>query len=274
MGNTIFELPEEAFKRVSDEIYQIEHIEGVSVLFAVEAGSRAWGFASPDSDFDVRFVYKRPVYDYLRLDKRKETIEWDAGDGYDMVGWDISKFLTLLRKSNPSAMEWLQCPRYVVNYPSRLHNIERLSSYYFSPKALASHYVGMAKENANEFLRISNGYVRDEPPMTKKYLYVVRALLSARYVCEWREMPYIELGMLVDEYSDRLRAAGVYDDVDDLIRRKRVGLSSDVHERLPKLDDWVMENLVAMDVKASRLERTPTPEWDNVNELFLNIVTS
>lgn len=267
-------MPDDISERVYDEIWKIEHDEGVKVLFAVESGSRAWGFASQDSDYDVRFVYKRPIYDYLRLDKRKDTIEWCQTDELDVVGWDVSKYLSLLRKSNPSALEWLECPRYVVGDPIRFRSIEALARDCLDARSLAFHYVGMARENANEFLRIADGKVRDEPPKTKKYVYVVRALLSARYVTDYGEMPPIELDELIGCYRRRLVGWGVIDPIESLVERKRGGLETDVHERIPELDQWVSLDLDLMRLRAEGTERGATPSWDDVNEMFISIVTT
>lgn len=267
-------MPEDISERISDEIWKIERDEGVTVLLAVESGSRAWGFASQDSDYDVRFVYKRPIYDYLRLDKRKDTIEWCQTDELDIVGWDVSKYLSLLHRSNPSALEWLECPRYLVGDSIKLRRVQTLAEGCLDARSLAFHYVGMARENANEFLRIANGEVRDEAPQTKKYVYVVRALLSARYVTDYGEMPPIRLDDLIDCYRDRLVGWNVMGPIERLIERKRDGLEADVHERIPELDDWAMLNLDLMRLRAAGMEAVAKPTWDDVNETFISIVTT
>lgn len=267
-------MPEDISERISDEIWKIEREEGVTVLLAVESGSRAWGFASQDSDYDVRFVYKRPIYDYLRLDKRKDTIEWCQTDELDIVGWDVSKYLSLLHRSNPSALEWLECPRYLVDDSIMLRRVQSLAEDCLDPRSLAFHYAGMARENANEFLRIANGEVRDEPPKTKKYVYVVRALLSARYVTDFGEMPPIRLDELLDTYRHELDNDGVLTHVESLMARKRDGLESDVHERIPELDDWAMRDLDLMRLRAEGMEAVAKPTWDDVNETFISIVTT
>lgn len=58
------------------KLKEIEARENIRVIHCVESGSRAWGFASPDSDYDVRFIYVRPIEYYLRLDKTWDVIEW------------------------------------------------------------------------------------------------------------------------------------------------------------------------------------------------------
>lgn len=97
-------------KVIIEKLKEIESRENVKILYCVESGSRAWDFASPDSDYDVRFVYVRPKDYYLRLDKTNDVIEWQLDDTLDINGWDISKFLQLLYKSNPTTFEWKSSP--------------------------------------------------------------------------------------------------------------------------------------------------------------------
>ena len=87
------------------KLHEIEKTENVRILLAVESGSRAWGFASPDSDYDVRFIYVRPKEDYLRLEKIRDVIELPLDDVLDINGWDLQKALRLLYKSNPTLFE-------------------------------------------------------------------------------------------------------------------------------------------------------------------------
>lgn len=95
---------------VPEKLKEIEKEYNVTVLWAVESGSRAWGFASPDSDFDVRFIYKRNASDYLKLNPDRDVIELPIDDTWDVSGWDLDKTLKLLQKSNPTLYEWLQSP--------------------------------------------------------------------------------------------------------------------------------------------------------------------
>ena len=91
---------------IKQKLNEIEKRENVRILHAVESGSRAWGFASPDSDYDVRFIYVREKEFYLRLDKTRDVIEWQLDDTLDINGWDLAKALTLLHRSNPTVFEW------------------------------------------------------------------------------------------------------------------------------------------------------------------------
>ena len=97
-------------KIIIDKLKEIEERENIKILHCIESGSRAWGFASPDSDYDVRFIYVRNKDFYLRLDKTRDVIEWQLDDTLDINGWDLQKALRLLYKSNPTVFEWNASP--------------------------------------------------------------------------------------------------------------------------------------------------------------------
>jgi len=140
---------------------------------APDSGSRAWGFESPDSDFDVRFVYVRPVEHYLRLEPARDVLEWRIDEVLDVDGWDADKALRLLRGSNPSLFEWLASP--IVYAEDRAFAVVReLAAECFSPVASAHHYLSMGR---NHLAALAGETVR-----LKKCLYTMRAILAARWV--------------------------------------------------------------------------------------------
>lgn len=97
-------------KVIIEKLQQIEKQENVRIIHAVESGSRAWGFESPDSDFDVRFIYVRPRDYYLKLEQTRDVLEFPINDLLDVNGWDLQKALRLLHRSNPSVFEWFKSP--------------------------------------------------------------------------------------------------------------------------------------------------------------------
>src|ERR1700678_3652779 len=97
-------------KQIEAVLDAVERTNGVEILLAVESGSRAWGFESPNSDYDVRFIYKGGIQRYVRVDPLRDVIELPIVDDLDVNGWDINKTLTLFRRSNPPLLEWLQSP--------------------------------------------------------------------------------------------------------------------------------------------------------------------
>ena len=138
---------------VDRKLDEIEEMEGVKILHAVESGSRAWGFASPDSDYDVRFVYVRPEQYYLRLDEKKDFINWELDETLDINGWDLSKTLQHFHKSNASLYEWGNSP-VVYRTSPEWGEIKAVSESFFF---LQSRHVPLLWNCQKEFYRISSG---------------------------------------------------------------------------------------------------------------------
>lgn len=139
-------------ERILEELRKIEETEDVKIIMAIESGSRAWGFASPDSDYDVRFIYVRKKEEYLKLEGVRDVIEWRLDETLDINGWDIKKALQLLHKSNPTVFEWCTSP---IVYMEREEFgwLKELLPDYFSEKKSLFHYWHMAETNYREYLK-------------------------------------------------------------------------------------------------------------------------
>ena len=153
------------------------------MLFACESGSRAWGFASTDSDFDVRFIYTRPIESYLQLRPPKDAFDLHTDKDYDLAGWDIRKTAELLRKSNPPLLEWLDSPIIYEADERITPKLIGLRNTYFDPKKTAFHYLSLGAG-------IWGKYISGDPnPKRKKYLYILRPLACIRYIELHRTQP-------------------------------------------------------------------------------------
>lgn len=154
----------------------IEAGEGVRYLLAIESGSRAWGFPSPDSDYDVRFVYVRPRDAYLTLTPGRDVIEQPIVDEIDLNGWDIRKALNLLLKSNATLGEWIDSPiRYRDDHPATAR-IAALADAIANPRALGHHYRNIAMTASDRWLN------DDGAVAVKKYFYALRPALVIRHM--------------------------------------------------------------------------------------------
>jgi predicted nucleotidyltransferase len=149
----------------------------VEILYAVESGSRAWGFESLDSDYDVRFIYKNEVNWYLTVLPRRDVIEIPIEDLMDYSGWDLRKSFFLMNKSNPVLFEWLKSPIVYKKNEKFYEIFAEIAKEYFSPVATIYHYLHMASRNYKE-------YLKRDLVKTKKYFYVLRPLLA----CKWVEL--------------------------------------------------------------------------------------
>ncbi|RYE75600.1 MAG: nucleotidyltransferase domain-containing protein, partial [Oxalobacteraceae bacterium] len=183
---------------VLEALEKIELEYDVRILFACESGSRGWGFSSPDSDYDARFVYMHRQPWYLTVNERtgpgqpqRDVIELPIDDELDVSGWDLRKALRLLSKSNPTLSEWLRSPIVYREEPAIAAGLVRLADEFYSPIAAWHHYFSMAKGNFR-------GYLKGERIRTKKYLYVLRPTLACQWIETRQGPPPMAFEMLLD----------------------------------------------------------------------------
>lgn len=197
-------------ERVLDELKRIEREHNVTVLYACESGSRAWGFASTDSDYDVRFVYvERPEW-FVQVDAPRDVIERPLDDELDVSGWELRKTLGLLRKSNPTLLEWLDSPLVYRSEAGATQRLRELAEAFYSPPAARNHYLSMAKKNFR-------GYLQGDEVRFKKYFYVLRPLLAVRWIDQGRGRPPMTFADLLTTVDDR----ALLDEVAELLVLKR-----------------------------------------------------
>lgn len=246
--------------RIIGELDRIEAEESVRILYACESGSRAWGFESADSDYDVRFIYLRPVEWYLTIQKKRDVIEVPIDDDLDIAGWDLPKALELFRKSNPPMLEWLQSPIVYREAGTAATRLRALMSEYYAPISCMYHYLHMAQGNHRQ-------YLQGDAVRVKKYFYVLRPVLA----CLWIEADY---GVVPTEFStlvDRLVPAGsLRAAIDDLIERKRAGHELDQGPRIPAISDFLDEQVARL---SSVNERPPsTRDPNRLDALFVALL--
>lgn len=250
-------IPPEILTGLRKRLAEIERADGVTVFYACESGSRAWDFASDDSDFDVRFLYIRPRDWYLCLQDQRDVIEAPIEGIYDVNGWDVRKALLLGAKSNPVLFEWLSSPIRYVEQPlaARFGEVVRAC---FDPAKAYHHYLSMARNQRRAYLRAST--VRH-----KKYFYVLRPLLACDFLLDQgRTIPM--------RFGDLMKAVAVprpvVDAIEVMLETKRAMKELDRGDRIPVLDQWIDEQI-------RRLERlTPdtgrVPNWARLNEFFIS----
>ena len=242
---------------IPEKIAEIEQKENVKILHCVESGSRAWGFSSPDSDFDVRFIYVRPKEFYLRLDKTRDVIEWQLDDVLDINGWDLQKALTLLYKSNPTLFEWNNSPIVYKTTPEWAE-ISSMISNYFQQKSGLYHYLSTAKSNYREYLH--GDYVR-----LKKYFYVLRPILACRWIIENQTPP----PMLFSELAKSCLDAELIPAVNELLNLKMKTPELGEGKKIQIINDYLDNSIEEIE---NLLKEYPSDEyksWNELNEIFL-----
>lgn len=222
-------------QHIAARLSAVEAAEGVRILFASESGSRAWGFASPDSDYDVRFVYAHPRDWYLSLHPGRDVIERPLDDRLiDLAGWDVRKALKLLLKSNPVLYEWMCSPIVYRDDGAFRPRCMSLFEGHASTKSLAHHYASIARTSWAAKIE------GREAVSVKKYFYVVRPLLALQWVAERQVPPPMSLPELLEA---SVVPAGVREAVMALVVRKRETLERGDGPRQPVIDDWIADRL-------------------------------
>lgn len=174
---------------------KIEKDKEIKILLACETGSRAWGFPSPDSDFDIRIIYVHQKDWYLSLSEKKDSIElMFENNDIDITGWDLRKSLRLLQKSNPPLLERIQSPILYKSDNAFLVEINNLATSQYSRIATIHHYLSMAKKFMEE-LREKKEY------KLKKFFYALRSAIACKWILEREEMPPIEFQKMLNGLS-------------------------------------------------------------------------
>lgn len=220
----------------------------VDVLFACESGSRAWGFPSPDSDYDVRFIYAHPLPWYVAVEEGRDVIETpleETAEGlFDLGGWDLRKTLRLARKSNPVIWEWLQSPIFYKAWADdAAQEIRQILDPFYSPVAACHHYIGLCRGTMG---RVMAG----DSLGIKKYFYMLRPILAALWIERYRTIPPMEFQLLLDildGQSDLLKS------ISDLQERKRHMDERVPIQRIPLIDRFLGQELDRLAEAAPRL---------------------
>ncbi len=233
----------------------VEAEHDVRVLYACESGSRGWGFASPDSDYDVRFIFVRPVREYLRITPVRDVIEEVPGPVFDVNGWDLRKALQLLAKGNATLIEWLSSPVVYRQDDGFVQRLREAAAAVYQPIRSFHHYAAMGRGNFRE-------YLQGEQVRAKKYLYVLRPLLAAKWVLERDDAPPMPFEQLVSVLVDD---PGVRRDIDELLALKRRSGEQEWLPARPLLNAY-LDKLLAELAQAS--PPIGTPELTVLDELL------
>lgn len=243
-------------KAIESALVKIKQECNVRILYAVEAGSRAWGFASADSDYDIRFLYVHPEREYLRIDDPQQTIERMEGE-LDLAGWDLFKALHLFRKSNPPLMEWLFSPIVYVENTPQIEVLRDIARQKYSSSAVFYHYSKMAFKNYRQY--ISNKLkAGDTEVLLKKYLYVVRPMTALLYVEQHKQLPptsFLDTLKQVELNADIRKA------ILDLVDRKQAGHELGLGPSIPVLNAFAEKHLYEW------MEREPGKSESSFQEL-------
>lgn len=238
-------------------IREVAKEKKIKILFAVESGSRAWRLDSSNSDFDVRFVFVRPVKDYISINASGDvlTAHFDKngnkvgqeGCFIDMCGFDVFKFSRMLSSSNPTVIEWLSSD--IEYYGKKNKAWVDYAKNQFKPISLYFHYKSMCKQNYLKYLKSGNEVTY------KKYLYAMRGLVNSKWIINNEGLPPIQF----PETIKKVKGVPVYvlQRLLDIIKIKKVGKEKEVIQKIPQID-YEIENFLKDDSEAPKNKQLAT----------------
>jgi predicted nucleotidyltransferase len=220
---------------IESRLARVASEEGVLLLMAVESGSRAWGFPSPDSDYDVRFLYLRPRRDYLALKPVRDVIERPIVDEIDLNGWDLRKALGLLLKHNAVLSEWIESPIHYIADDPVIARLADLASRHFDPRGYARHYASLGRGTVERWLSVEGQIA------VKRYFYALRPALSVRALrLDPSRRPPMTMRPLMQAAQI---APQLVDKIDELIARKALTKEAGNTIRLPEIEQLILDEL-------------------------------
>ena len=240
---------------IQKKLAEIEQKEHVTIIMAVESGSRAWGFASPDSDYDVRFLYVRTLDEYLKLKEPRDVIEWQLDEVLDINGWDLRKALRLLYQSNPTIFEWASSPIRYRN-SALADEFRKLLPEYFSCKKSVYHYWHTASSTYRDHLMTPEVKV-------KKYFYAIRPLLAAQWIIDKKCAP----PMKFEELADAELKKELIPEIRKLLALKRVTPEIGTAPGIPVWNDFIEQELQRIKHAADEMEECGH-SWDHLDAFF------
>ncbi len=230
-------------EEIVKELSALEQKYGVSILYACESGSRAWGFASTDSDYDVRFIYAQPRDCYLSIRERRDVIELPVNSLLDINGWDIRKALQLFLKSNGPLYEWLQSPIVYREDAGFAGELRGMMNDFFSLRAGCHHYLSMTRN-------VFENDMQGPEVRLKKYFYALRPALACRWIIEKNSVPPMEFPILRTLVGD----GHWHYEVDKLLEQKKNADEKETIRPIPLLQRWIEGTLMNFKEIADALE--------------------
>lgn len=241
---------------------QIQEEKEIEILLACETGSRAWGFPSPDSDYDVRFIYRHKKNWYLSLNEQKDTIEKMLDNNeIDLSGWDLKKCLNLLWKSNPPLLERIQSPIIYISDKEFLDGINDLAKTTYSKIATMHHYLNMAKKM---YLEVKD----NENVKLKKLFYALRTSIACIWIIEKEEMPPIVFQTMLEQLNIE---KGITDRIYELIDLKATKNESYIHFEEKEINHYIEKCFETADKIANSLSASKG-KIDDLNNFFIKTI--
>lgn len=244
------------------KLRETEKKEKVKILYAVESGSRGWGFESKDSDYDVRFIYIHPLDWYLSIENKRDMIEYPVSNKLDISGWDVKKALKLFENSNPPLYEWLSSPIIYLVQGGFIKKLRKLIPKFYSPISNLHHYLSMARGNYK-------AYLTGKRIKIKKYFYVLRPIFACMWIEKRKTIPPMEFEKLF--YAQKLDKK-IVSEIQKLLKKKRSGVELDLEDRIEVINDFLEEKIKYFEDYVKKIGSRQRPKDGLLDKLFRDIL--
>jgi len=265
MAKTLHAIDPAVRKVIDTQIDALERKHDIRILYACESGSRGWGFASQDSDYDVRFIYVHRLSWYLQVRReaasREDVIIQPVNGELDVNGWELNKALSLFKGGNSTYVEWMDSPVCYRKDPAFTPRMKKLIKQLHQPRHAYHHYLRMAQKNFKVFAESAR-------PTAKQFLYALRPLLSVK----WVELGLGPVPMRFEAICEKIIESNtIQSAIDRLLAAKRQANEKDPGTPEPRLVAFVQKELARIGHGDFRGYRPP--DFSPLDQLLFDMVT-
>ena len=244
------------------KLHEAEETHQVKILLAVESGSRGWGFAATNADYDCRFIYVHKKDWYLSVFPQKEFIEYDVDEVFDIKGYDISRALKYIMKPQAAIYEWISSNECYIRNESAHKKLQELTLEFFNPISISYHYLSLAKKM---FLEID----QVEQAKIKKYFYILRPIANLNFIWEYRKMPYMEYNRTLAEIPMKPEVMAA---IEEITVQK---MTSKEHDLIPKFEpliNYFRSEIMRFEDCLKEMKVDKSKNYDSVDDVFRSII--
>jgi len=247
---------------ILQKLHETQEAYQVKIPLAIESGSRGWGFAATNADYDCRFLYVHKKEWYLSVLERKEFIEYAVDEVFDIKGYDITRVLKYIMKPQAAIYEWISSNEiYICNEPVHTQ-LQALAAAFFNPIPISHHYLSLAKKM---FAEINDA----ESAKIKKYFYILRPIANLNFIWQHRKMPYMEYDKTLAEIDLKPEILSA---IQDLTARKMAAKEHDLITKFEPLVNYFQTEIARFDDCLKDMKHTKNKNYDAVDEVFRSII--
>jgi len=244
------------------KLKETEITYGVKIILAIESGSRGWGFAAKDADYDCRFLYVHSKDWYLSIVDKKDFIEYAVDEVFDIKGIDIKKALQYIVKPDASIYEWLSSNEVYICNDDIVKKLKDLTDVFFNPISISWHYMGLAKKMIDAINEVDNAKI-------KKYFYILRPIANLEYIRQYKKMPPME-------YDRTFQEIHVPAPIQEAVAKlKELKLASTEHHKIPRhelLLSYFNSEMERFNKLLKEMSHQKNKDYELVNTVFRDII--